>query len=182
MQHQRKSKPKAGAKKKKKSVRENQVQKVMPVDSKEILNQSPHIPVTFRVHAEGIFIKRTCRGSCCLLFVIHEGDTSEDNVEDMSNANSVSSDNEEQIIGDNLLKHLKENSDVEEESSPAGSKLDPNTSCMTTITFTDGDLQLGSRPHNIPLYVLGYRLKHKIRHILLDCGSAVNLIPISTMR
>ncbi|KAL0406997.1 UNVERIFIED_CONTAM: hypothetical protein Slati_4013600 [Sesamum latifolium] len=28
--------------------------------------------------------------------------------------------------------------------------------CMSTITFTDGDLLLGSKPHNRPLFVAGY--------------------------
>lgn len=53
---------------------------------------------------------------------------------------------------------------------------------MATITFIDEDLQLGSHPHNRPLYVIEYMLEHKIHRILLDCGSAINLMPIYTIR
>lgn len=113
---------------------------------------------------------------------VYEDETSEDNVEDVSDVNFVSSDNEEQITGDNLLKYLKENPDAGEKSSLTGGKPKTNTSCMATITFTDEDLQLGSRPHNRPLYVTRYMLEHKIQHILFDCGFTVNRIPIHTMR
>ncbi|XP_038717270.1 uncharacterized protein LOC120010560 [Tripterygium wilfordii] len=54
--------------------------------------------------------------------------------------------------------------------------------CMATITFTDDDLQLGTRLHNRPLYVSGIIREHKISRILIDCGSAVNIMPIHTMR
>lgn len=114
-------------------------------------------------------------------YAVHEDETSEDNVEDVSNADFVSLNNEEWISGDNLRKHLKENPEAKEKSFPTSSKLEPNTFCMTTITFTDKDLQLGSRPHNKPLYVIGYMLEHKIRCILLDCRSAVNLMSIRIM-
>jgi len=53
--------------------------------------------------------------------------------------------------------------------------------CNTAITFTDDDLLLGSKPHNRPLFVTGYIREQKVRRILVDGGSAVNIMPKSTM-
>ncbi|KAL0367528.1 UNVERIFIED_CONTAM: hypothetical protein Sradi_3642900 [Sesamum radiatum] len=36
--------------------------------------------------------------------------------------------------------------------------------CMSTITFTDEDLLLGSKPHNCPLLVAGYVCEQKLPH------------------
>ena len=41
---------------------------------------------------------------------------------------------------------------------------------------------LGSKPHNCPLYVSGYAREQKIDRILIDGGSAVNILPKMTMR
>ncbi|KAL2532100.1 Uncharacterized protein Adt_05451 [Abeliophyllum distichum] len=54
--------------------------------------------------------------------------------------------------------------------------------CMATITFNDDDLQFGSRLHNRPLYVSGYIQECKLHRIIIDCGSAVNIMPIKTMK
>ncbi|KAL2472117.1 Uncharacterized protein Adt_40253 [Abeliophyllum distichum] len=55
--------------------------------------------------------------------------------------------------------------------------------CMATITFNDDDLQLGSSHlHNRPLYVSGYIRECKLHRIMIDCGSAVNIMPIKTMK
>jgi len=53
--------------------------------------------------------------------------------------------------------------------------------CNTTITFFNDDLLLGSKPHNRPLFVTGYIRKQKVKRILVDGGSAVNIMPKSTM-
>jgi len=53
--------------------------------------------------------------------------------------------------------------------------------CNTAITFTDDDLLLGSKPHNRPLFVTGYIREQKVRRILVDGGSAVSIMPKSTM-
>ncbi|KAL0379306.1 UNVERIFIED_CONTAM: hypothetical protein Sradi_3236100 [Sesamum radiatum] len=50
--------------------------------------------------------------------------------------------------------------------------------CMSTITFTDEDLLLGSKPHNRPLFVAGYVREQKVNRILIDGGSAVNILPL----
>ena len=54
-------------------------------------------------------------------------------------------------------------------------------SCMTCITFTDDDLQLGVEYHNRPLYVIGKIGDTQVNRIMLDCGSAVNLLPLKTL-
>ena len=54
--------------------------------------------------------------------------------------------------------------------------------CSPDLTFTDEDLLLGSKPHNRPLYVSGYAREQKIDRILIDGGSAVNILPKMTIR
>ncbi|XP_022875800.1 uncharacterized protein LOC111394274 [Olea europaea var. sylvestris] len=54
--------------------------------------------------------------------------------------------------------------------------------CMTAITFDDEYLQLGSRPYNRPLYVSGYIRGYKMNRIMIDCGSAMNIMPVKTVK
>ncbi|KAL0277962.1 UNVERIFIED_CONTAM: hypothetical protein Sradi_7309300 [Sesamum radiatum] len=49
--------------------------------------------------------------------------------------------------------------------------------CMSTIPFTDEDLLLRSKPHNRPLFVVGYVREQKVNRILIDGGSVVNILP-----
>ncbi|KAM2613715.1 hypothetical protein TB2_028422 [Malus domestica] len=49
------------------------------------------------------------------------------------------------------------------------------------IHFTDEDLLLGSKPHNRPLFVSGYVKGHKVNRMLVDGGSAINIMLKSTM-
>ena len=53
--------------------------------------------------------------------------------------------------------------------------------CNTTITFSDDDLLLGSKPHNRPLFVTGYIREQKVKQILVDGGSVVNIMSKFTM-
>ena len=55
------------------------------------------------------------------------------------------------------------------------------SSCNTTITFTNDDLLLGSKPHNQSLFVAGFIKEQKIDRILIDGGSTINIMPKSTM-
>ncbi|KAL0286469.1 UNVERIFIED_CONTAM: hypothetical protein Scaly_2554900 [Sesamum calycinum] len=48
--------------------------------------------------------------------------------------------------------------------------------CMSTITFIDEDLFLGSKPHNRPMFVAGYAREQKLNRILIDGGPAIYLI------
>ncbi|XP_074301161.1 uncharacterized protein LOC141632514 [Silene latifolia] len=54
-------------------------------------------------------------------------------------------------------------------------------SCNAALSFSDEDLLLGSKPHNKPLYVSGYIRGQKVKRILIDGGSGVNLMPKATM-
>ena len=54
-------------------------------------------------------------------------------------------------------------------------------SCNIVVTFTDDDLLLGSKPHSCPLFVAGYIKEQMVDRILVDEGSAVNIMPKSTM-
>ncbi|KAA0056394.1 uncharacterized protein E5676_scaffold120G002660 [Cucumis melo var. makuwa] len=51
-----------------------------------------------------------------------------------------------------------------------------------SIDFSDEDLLLGFKLHNRPLYVSGYVREQRVDRILVDNGSAVNIMPKSTMR
>ncbi|KAL0286834.1 UNVERIFIED_CONTAM: hypothetical protein Sangu_2719100 [Sesamum angustifolium] len=54
--------------------------------------------------------------------------------------------------------------------------------CMSTITFTSEDLLLGSKPHNLPLFIAGYVREQKVNRILIDGGSAVNILPLRILK
>ncbi|KAM1575819.1 hypothetical protein ACFX10_032213 [Malus domestica] len=73
-----------------------------------------------------------------------------------------------------------------QERKNEGLRLQPYecaTSCAAkdTIHFTDEDLLLGSKPHNRHLFVFGYVREHKVNRMLGDGGSAINIMPKSTM-
>ncbi|PIN26509.1 hypothetical protein CDL12_00732 [Handroanthus impetiginosus] len=68
-------------------------------------------------------------------------------------------------------------------STPSHEKRDQQfASCCATIAFTDEDLLLGSKPHNRPLFVSGFVNEQKVNRILIDGGSAVNIMPRSILR
>ncbi|KAI3461544.1 hypothetical protein Pfo_018207 [Paulownia fortunei] len=54
--------------------------------------------------------------------------------------------------------------------------------CGSTMTFTDEDLVLGSKPHNRPLFITSYTREQKVNRILIDGGSAVNILPLRTIK
>jgi len=54
--------------------------------------------------------------------------------------------------------------------------------CTTEISFNDEDLLLGSKLHNRPLFIKGYVDEKIVNRILVDDGSAVNILPLKTMR
>lgn len=50
--------------------------------------------------------------------------------------------------------------------------------CLALITFTDDYLQPGLIKHNRPLFISGYLNGLGITRIMIDGGSAVNLLPL----
>ncbi|XP_051130789.1 uncharacterized protein LOC127251221 [Andrographis paniculata] len=59
---------------------------------------------------------------------------------------------------------------------------DKSSEECATITFTDEDLMLGSKPHNHPLLVVGYIHEQRNSRIFLDGGAAVNVLPLYTLQ
>ncbi|KAA0046253.1 uncharacterized protein E6C27_scaffold284G00560 [Cucumis melo var. makuwa] len=80
-------------------------------------------------------------------------------------------------VKDTIIEILK-NDDV---STTVTSPTKACDSCCMSISFSDEDLLLGSKLHNRPLYVSGYVREQKLNQILIDNGSAVNILPKSTM-
>uniref|UniRef100_A0A6N2N3S7 Retrotransposon gag domain-containing protein n=1 Tax=Salix viminalis TaxID=40686 RepID=A0A6N2N3S7_SALVM len=73
---------------------------------------------------------------------------------------------------------------VEEEKTPIDHDGSSNLShgvCTTEISFNDEDLLLGSKLHNRPLFIKGYVDEKIVNRILVDDGSAVNILPLKTM-
>lgn len=54
--------------------------------------------------------------------------------------------------------------------------------CLALITFTDDYLQPGLIKHNRPLFISGYLNGLEIRRIMIDGGSAVNLLPLRMLK
>ena len=54
--------------------------------------------------------------------------------------------------------------------------------CCAAIIFTNEDLQLGSKPHNRPLFVTRYIREQNITRILIDEGFGINIMPKATMK
>ncbi|CAL2226290.1 unnamed protein product [Prunus armeniaca] len=63
-------------------------------------------------------------------------------------------------------------------------KSEDHAICCATcasITFTDEDLLLWSKPHNRPLFMSRYVREQKLSLMLVDGGSTVNIMPKSIM-
>lgn len=54
--------------------------------------------------------------------------------------------------------------------------------CLALITFTDDYLQPGLIKHNRPLFISGYLNGLEITRIMIDRGSAVNLLPFRMLK
>ena len=79
------------------------------------------------------------------------------------------------------LQHLELYADKVKDAGPSIKDAAQYVVCNTTITFSDDDLLLGSKPHNHPLFVTGYIREQRVKRILVDGGSAINIMPKSTM-
>jgi len=79
------------------------------------------------------------------------------------------------------LHHLELYADKVGNIGESSKGLAHYTTYNTAITFTDDDLLLGSKPHNRPLFMTGYIREQKVKRILVDEGSAINIMPKSAM-
>ncbi|KAG9458181.1 hypothetical protein H6P81_002689 [Aristolochia fimbriata] len=78
--------------------------------------------------------------------------------------------------------YRKEQEDAHSSPQLANLEEELAVSCPPCITFREEDAQLGTKNHNRLLFISGYIRDHKINRILVDCGSAVNILPIRTMK
>ncbi|XP_071904292.1 uncharacterized protein [Coffea arabica] len=58
----------------------------------------------------------------------------------------------------------------------------PPVDCATTIIFYDDDLTVEFKTHNRPLFVSAYVREQKMNRILIDGGSAVNIMSVRAMK
>jgi len=79
------------------------------------------------------------------------------------------------------LQHPKLYADKVKDVGPLMKDVAQYVTYNTTITFTDDDLLLGSKSHNRHLLVTSYIREQKVKQILLDGRSAVNIMPKSTI-
>lgn len=190
--------------KKKKSTREKTLL-VLFAPSIEVLKQPTRRTITLTYYMPKGFLPKDDESSYMVTcYVTHaEDEPSEENL-DISDKSSTSYENLDQgdeglvidvpvhlrlsdvlLLLENVrvtIAHALTNPAQHKGNLLFNNKEDNYASCMATITFTDEDLQLGSHPHNRPLYVMGHVREHKVRRILIDCGSIVKIMPIHTMR
>ena len=55
--------------------------------------------------------------------------------------------------------------------------LERTAACMSMITFNDNDMCAEVSNHNRPLFITGHILTSKVSRVMVDGGSAVNLLP-----
>jgi len=70
---------------------------------------------------------------------------------------------------------------VIKESHDPSSNL-PHGVCITEISFNDEDLLVGSKLYNLSLFIKRYVDEKMMNRILMDDGSAVNILPLKTMK
>ena len=80
-----------------------------------------------------------------------------------------------------VLHYLKVYADILKDVEKSLKGLAWYVTCNTTITFTNDALMLGFKPHNCLLFVTSYIREQKLKRILVEGGSPVNIIPKSMM-
>uniref|UniRef100_A0A2N9ILM6 Uncharacterized protein n=1 Tax=Fagus sylvatica TaxID=28930 RepID=A0A2N9ILM6_FAGSY len=132
----------------------------------EVLQEDSHSPITLReFFPEGYFAEDLV--TTAYMTSCHEVDEQDGSVQ-----------GEEEV-------HLGEANMIEKEENEiyaAEEVFAQCANCHGKITFTDEDLLLGSKPHNRPLFVSGYIREEKVSRILIDDGSAVNIMSKVTMK
>ena len=78
--------------------------------------------------------------------------------------------------------HIGGNEEVENEERVDKTAFEASHSYTKKIDFFDEHFLLKAIPHNQPLFVVGYALEQKINQILIDDGSAVNILSLKIMK
>nr|XP_027067664.1 uncharacterized protein LOC113693306 [Coffea arabica] len=93
-----------------------------------------------------------------------------DDTDDFTSCNVVKAENPQVTqIGTEFEKKLK----VDDK---------PLVDCATTIIFDDDDLTVEFKTHNRPLFVSAYVREQKMSRVLIDGGSAVNIMSVRAMK
>ncbi|KAM1358731.1 hypothetical protein ACFX15_044968 [Malus domestica] len=170
-----------------------------PMYAGEPMEQEPRIPISLHEYFPNDFFQQCTIAACHMVEV---------EIEELSKGKDITTEGEKTLtLEEGLPTHfsieealrlpkkmrlalatvLESPNDHEvQESKNEGLKLRPHecaTCCAIedAIHFTDEDLLLGSKPHNHPLFVSGYVREHKVNRMLVDGGSAINIMPKSTM-
>ncbi|KAM1243698.1 hypothetical protein ACFX2G_035924 [Malus domestica] len=157
------------------------------------MEQEPRIPVSLHEYFSNDFFQQCTIAACHMVEVEMEDITTEGEKTLMLEEGLPTHFSIEEAL--RLPKKMRRalvavlespNDHETQESKDEGLKLRPHecaTSCATydAINFTDEDLLLGSKPHNYPLFVSGYVREHKVNRMLVDGGSAINIMLKSTM-
>ncbi|XP_074298547.1 uncharacterized protein LOC141629445 [Silene latifolia] len=178
-------------------------QHVLPID---VLEQEPPSPVTLKEFFPQDFLNKV---TVCTVSATEGGDDKkkieEGGPDDVVLAQQLHSEKENEIVaaldalptnmGWKQIFHLPKEKrqliiqGLEKPELYAGKmkeKIEPLeqstgcVSCNAALSFSDEDLLLGSKPHNRPLYVQVHP-GQKVKRILIDGGSGVNLMPKATM-
>ncbi|KAM1197122.1 hypothetical protein ACFX2J_008655 [Malus domestica] len=159
------------------------------------MEQAPRIPVSLHEYFPNDFFQQCTIAACHMVEV---------EIEEPSKGKDITTEGEKTLtLEEGLPTHfsikealrlpkkmrialaavLESSNDHEvQESKNEGLKLRPHECAIkNVIHFTDKDLLLGSKPHNRPLFVSGYVREHKVNRMLVDGGSAINIMPKSTM-
>ncbi|KAM1331277.1 hypothetical protein ACFX15_043016 [Malus domestica] len=104
-------------------------------------------------------------------------------IEEPSKGKVISTEEEKTLTPKEAVLASPDNHEVQE-SKDEDLKLRPHEYAMCYATqdaihFTDEDLLLGFKPYNRPLF--GYVREHKVNYMFVDGGSAINIMPKSTM-
>ncbi|KAM1773934.1 hypothetical protein ACFX12_043368 [Malus domestica] len=147
-----------------------------PTYAGEPMEQEPLIPVTLHEYFPEDFFQQCTITACHMVEV---------EMEEHSKGKAVTTEGEKTLTTEEAVLASFDDHEVQE-SKNESLKLRPHkcATCCTTddaIHFTDEDLLLGSKPHNRPLFIFGYVREHKVSCMLVDGGSAINIMPKSTM-
>ncbi|KAM2661039.1 hypothetical protein EV2_023392 [Malus domestica] len=140
------------------------------------MEQEPRIPVSLHEYFLDDFFQQCTITACHMVEV---------EMEEPSKGKAVTTEGEKTPTTEEAVLASSDDHEVQE-SKNESLKLQPHecaTCCSTedAIHFTDKDLLLGSKPHNRPLFISGYVREHKVSRMLVDGGSAINIMPKSTM-
>ena len=132
----------------------------------ELLQKEGPLPVTLHEFFPKSFLAE-CLMTTTYMVSCHDADDQEDPTEKEEKVN---------------LEEIKVTKEEGSETHASEETVALCAHCRYKMTFADEDLLLGSKPHNRPLFVSGYTGGERVSPILIDDGSAVNIMPKGIMK